>query len=69
MARTLIVDPSCIGCNICVSRACHTFALYETDDDFKEIKSKVIDQNGDSAEDIENAIVECPVNAISWQDI
>lgn len=60
--KKLVVDQeTCIGCGACVSLAPKFF---KSGDDGK---SRVIDQDADSEETIQNAIDSCPVNAISWK--
>ncbi|MBI4836377.1 MAG: ferredoxin [Candidatus Abawacabacteria bacterium] len=62
----LVVDLTCIGCNICTNVAEQTFVMYETDDG---LKSKVINQSGNTPTEIQQAIDMCPVTAIHWQKI
>jgi ferredoxin len=64
MTRVLKVDSDkCIGCGTCVALCPKVFALN------KDGKSEVIDQVGDSEENIQSAIDACPVGAISWDGL
>lgn len=61
-----IVDNSCIGCGICPNIANQTFAMVETDDG---LKSEVTNPQGNSTNEIQQAIDMCPVTAIRWSEI
>ena len=57
---TPVVDAElCTGCELCVDIAPNTFQM--SDEDI----SVVVDPEGDSAEDIQEALESCPVEAIS----
>lgn len=57
--KKLVVDQDkCLGCGTCVVVASKTFRLGRNG------KSEVIDENGDSKKEIQNAIDSCPVRAI-----
>ncbi|MBI4999838.1 ferredoxin [Candidatus Gottesmanbacteria bacterium] len=61
--KILVIDKdTCIGCGTCVALCAKVFKL--SDDG----KAEVIDQNADTAENIQNAIDSCPVAAIKWED-
>jgi len=61
--RRIVVDRErCIGSGNCCFYAPNTFDL----DD--ELKSVVIDPEGDDPADVRAAVEGCPVNAISIQD-
>ncbi len=62
MAKLVIDKDTCIGCGTCVALCPKVFKL--TDDG----KAEVIDQNGDTPENIKNAIDSCPTTAIKWQE-
>jgi ferredoxin len=60
--KKIIVDQKkCIGCGLCEALAPKTFKLKNKG------KSEVINQEGDSKADIQNAIDSCPVNAIAYK--
>ncbi len=67
MAKKLCVNSMCIACNICTNEAPQTFELKE-DPETKIISSVVVNQNGNTAEEIQRAIDNCPVTAISWEE-
>ncbi len=61
--KKLVVDKNaCIGCGSCVAIAPKTFFLGE------DGKARVVNQSGDSAETIQEAIDGCPVQAIEWEE-
>jgi ferredoxin len=61
--RKIIVDQKrCIGCGTCVILAPKTFKMG------KGGKSEVINEKGNSKEDIQNAVDSCPVSAISYKN-
>ena len=51
----------CIGCRYCAHVACNTFVVEPNYG-----RSRVIRQDGDSAERIQEAIDTCPVDCIHW---
>ena len=51
----------CIGCRYCAHVACNTFVV---EDDLG--RSRVIRQDGDSTDRIQEAIDTCPVDCIHW---
>lgn len=62
MARTPIIDPDlCTGCELCVESAPDVFQM-EGD------VAAVSDPAGASEDEIQEAIDNCPVEAITWQD-
>lgn len=62
MARIPFIDPElCTGCELCVETVPDVFQM-EGD------VATVIDPAGASEEEIQEAIDNCPVEAISWQD-
>jgi ferredoxin len=62
--RGVYVDePTCIGCLNCAHVARNTFYI-EPDHG----RSRVIRQDGDSEELVQEAIDTCPVNCIHWMD-
>ncbi len=55
------VDPeTCIGCSACAALAPDVYEMQE------DGKSKVVNGEGDSEENIQRSIDTCPVTAISW---
>ena len=62
MTKIIYVDPNkCIGCNTCPLLDPETFEI-----DVTTYKSKIKKQPADvNSETIKNAIISCPVNAIS----
>ena len=56
-------EASCIGCQYCVHVANNTFIVDETLG-----RSRVIRQNGDNPEIVQEAIDTCPVDCIHWVD-
>ena len=62
--KAIWVDESaCIGCQYCVHVANNTFIV---DEDLG--RSRVIRQNGDNVEIVQEAIDTCPVDCIHWVD-
>ena len=62
--KAIWVDESaCIGCQYCVHVATNTFIV---DEDLG--RSRVIRQNGDNLEIVQEAIDTCPVDCIHWVD-
>lgn len=53
---------TCIGCGLCIETAPHTFAL-----DVERV-AMVVNPGGDPEESLQEAIDDCPVAAIFWQD-
>ena len=51
----------CIGCRYCAHVACNTFVVEQNYG-----RSRVIRQDGDSTERIQEAIDTCPVDCIHW---
>jgi len=62
MTKIIYVDPNkCIGCNTCPLLNPETFEI-----DITTYKAKIKKQPADvNSETIKNAIISCPVNAIS----
>jgi len=60
MSKLIIDKKICIGCGTCAALSPKVFFM--SDDN----KAKVIDENGDSKKNIQNAIESCPVDAISY---
>jgi ferredoxin len=62
MPKTPFVDPDlCTGCELCVETVPDVFQM-EGD------VATVIDPQGATEEEIQEAIDNCPVEAITWQD-
>lgn len=62
MAKIPFIDPDlCTGCELCVETVPNVFQM---DGDV----ATVSDHEGGSEEEIQEAIDNCPVEAISWQD-
>ena len=59
MTKIVIDKSKCIGCGMCVSLASKTFKIG------KDMKSEVVNQKGDLQENVQNAVNNCPVGAIS----
>jgi ferredoxin len=53
---------TCIGCSLCAEIAPHTFAMD------RERLALVYNPSGDPEKKIQEAIDECPVAAIFWQE-
>ncbi|MFH0814371.1 MAG: ferredoxin [Pseudomonadota bacterium] len=63
MVRGIYVDEEeCIGCALCAEIAPGVFQLND------EGVSEVIDHEGDTEDKIREAIAECPVECIHWED-
>ncbi len=61
--KTLVIDKnSCLGCGTCAALCPLVFKVGD------EGKAEVIDQNADTAENIQTAIDSCPVSAIKWEE-
>lgn len=57
------VDPEvCIGCSACAALAPNVYEMQA------DGKSKVVNGEGDSEENIQRTIDTCPVTAISWKE-
>ncbi len=56
-------EAECIGCQYCVHVASNTFIV---DEDLG--RSRVIRQNGDNLDTVQEAIDTCPVDCIHWVD-
>lgn len=67
MTKKLCVNSMCIACNICTNEAPQTFELKE-DPTTNIISSVVVNQTGNTLEEIQRAIDMCPVTAISWEE-
>jgi len=62
MAKIPVIDPDlCTGCELCVETVPDVFGM-EGD------IATVVDPNGASEEEIQEAIDNCPVEAISWEE-
>jgi ferredoxin len=62
MSKTPFVDPDlCTGCELCVESVPDVFQM-EAD------VATVADPAGATEEEIQSAIDNCPVEAITWQD-
>jgi ferredoxin len=63
MARRVYVnEEECIGCGLCAEIVPGVFQLND------EGVSKVIDSEGEGEDKIQEAIDECPVECIHWED-
>lgn len=62
MARLIVDQETCIGCGTCVALCSKVFQLGENG------KAKVINQEGATKEEIQNAISSCPTASISWKE-
>jgi len=63
VAKIPVVDAdACTGCELCVDTAPNTFRM--NDDGVSE----VINPPGDDEETIQEAIDDCPAEAISWSE-
>lgn len=61
MSKKLVIDQdSCIGCELCVNICPKVYEM-------REGKSHVVDQNGDTPENIQQSIESCPVQSIRWE--
>lgn len=60
LKRKPVVSSACIGCSACVAISGDVFEL--NDDGY----STVIELADYEGKDVDDAIVACPVNAISW---
>ena len=64
MARGVYIDEeACVGCESCVELAP---AVFQMDDDSG--KAKVVNAEGASEDEIQEAIDTCPSEAIHWED-
>ena len=62
MARTPYVDPDlCTGCELCTETLPEVFQM-EGD------VASILDPEGATEEEIQEVILNCPVEAISWQE-
>lgn len=61
MKKIVVNQKKCIGCGTCAILVPRTFKIG------KDGKSEVVNQDGNSKEDILNAIDSCPVSAISFK--
>lgn len=58
-----VVDPDlCTGCELCTQTAENTFAMNE------DGIAEVVNPTGDDEETIQEAIDQCPAEAISWRE-
>jgi ferredoxin len=63
VAKVPVVDEdACTGCELCCDTAADTFEM--NDDGISVVK----DPNGDPEDVIQEAIDDCPVEAISWKE-
>ena len=63
MPKEPVVDPdTCTGCELCVDTCPDVFKM--NDDDIAE----VFNPAGDSEDNIQQAIDDCPSSAISWKE-
>jgi ferredoxin len=62
MAVPVVDQSECISCGLCIETATKTFRFNAQN------KSEVIDPHGDPEELIQEAIDNCPVSCISWED-
>ncbi len=63
MAKKPYVDPdTCTGCELCVDTCPDVFELNDSG------VAEVVNPSGDSEENIQEAIANCPVEAISWKE-
>jgi len=61
MSQKLVNDiDSCIGCELCVNICPNVFKMVDG-------KSHVVNQDGDTKENIDQAIQSCPVQSIKWE--
>lgn len=70
MARTPVVDQdACIGCEVCTQICPEVFRMEEGDGgDHHDHKSTVYNPTGAPEEKIEEAMNNCPVACIYWED-
>jgi ferredoxin len=69
MARKPVVDQeTCIGCEVCTQICPEVFRMEELGDDHHEHKSTVYNPAGASEEKIEEAMNNCPVACIYWEE-
>lgn len=62
MAKVPVIDADlCTGCELCVDSCAAVFAM-------EEDLAVVTDGEGASEEEIQEAIDNCPVEAIAWQE-
>ncbi len=62
MAKVPVIDADlCTGCELCVETCSDVFTM---DDDL----AKVANPTGASEDEIQEAIDNCPVEAISWEE-
>ena len=62
MKKIIVDEKKCIGCGLCVSIASKTFKMNDN------YKSVVIENSTDKEDVVDEAIVSCPVMAISKED-
>jgi len=62
MAKVVIDQDECIGCESCVEVCPEVFGFDESEE-----KAYVIDSSAASEEKIQEAIDSCPSEAISWE--
>ena len=61
--KKLVIDENlCIGCGACVTTAPKTFVMDDNG------KARVINEAGDKPGDIQTAVDNCPVQAISFKE-
>lgn len=60
MKKLTVDQKKCIGCETCVILASKTFKMNN------KLKSEVVNEKGNSKEDVKSAIDSCPVSAISY---
>lgn len=63
MTKSLIVDPdTCTGCELCVDTCPDVFKMNS------DAIAEVFNPEGDSKDNIQQAIDDCPSSAISWKE-
>lgn len=62
MKKLVVGQDKCIGCGTCVALCPKVFKLGDNG------KAEVVNQKGDTEENIQNAIDSCPVEAIKWEE-